>query len=1215
MKQFAEPSQAKHDTKSEQDKSIVDYMSQQESYSVRDFHEALDVYSRLPRDHEFSKYKETVTKIVGLAMVDVCQQSSLESVFDLYAGLPKELLHEEYLLNGLVALIDDAQPKVRSREERTEKFKTVLHRRQELLALIVNYPNSEFNNFYPRFSFDDRVVIFKSLERSGVDDRALAEFTFKDMDKLQADYPEVADRLFDLYRSYNSPALFDCFAFFKPKFEALPVRVKVEIFLASFRQVQYFPIFNEVFQTINLDSQDDFESFCSGVLAIDNRSGSNYLVALMADDRYCEPKVQQKLLPYIQRGLLAGDAHVVTNYLQTIDKNRFFKQEDRQAMGKLHEQIWEPVCERVLEQLTPEDKFHIYLRLARISDQDGTKEGLGEIPKILSASKLHSYVQTIVDDANRNTFGSNYKSIRFELKPERNDQSRCTRELFEESPAHVLTKNQPQPPEIMYELLKNIIKRGDAQAMVADFELHQLPEDKWPEVKPILFDAYLKHNPAKLLNQYKEFKAEFFALDSGDQRRLLAFGLDQLISPIIEILRDLGSAKPDFVTGFYQWQHDTYSRSSAVFAAAIAVGEPLVGVFITDQFARNRFGLLIDLLENNSKLNLRPYFPPVWFEKLSLLLAKYHDAFTGAQSDKVSEYIRNVVRNNCALLTDIDSLAILADFIVEFGLVKTPILMEYYFNIKNVDRGELSQLPVEQFNEDLTDIQHLQRRFREIRAKVISGDIPSPDQMTKFDYDILAVETKFYTSRWKRDYKKIDQMHREFAADQQAGRLLSLPQGYDAETIAVDQIEKTEVDVSLCAGEYLLLRRDLLRAEQLNENLDVDRFKTEVASAIDEEVDNLRSQSVPVGARQIHDKKIDALISCRQKILAGDNLDSILKTLIALESKMNVKGEFPPTSPFIRAIIFSKTLVHHSGFARIPDEIVNNDTPNSLGLKYFKDLIHNLVKEHIVLPAETWENVDQSKKIKAVLRQMAEYPDGEINEKLFSELKVLEAKQARYEEKQKKLAAAEAYFDSGLAPTRAEAGRLAKILAIPAISEVLRRQGERLLLEKAQVGIIPDRGFAGELSGYYGEACYTGIDNMLRIWPNVIPAKMVIDNKETDVREIIGSVLFIETIAVNGVKVLVVRAVNPRDEYLNRLKASSVCEKIFNLAAEYGRNRGCGLVLVSTADGTISNRTDIIKYVQAQYPATEQTIVPLQSPLDFNSYQIQNACVAVRTIK
>lgn len=676
-----------------------------------------------------------------------------------------------------------------------------------------------------------------------------------------------------------------------------------------------------------------------------------------------------------------------------------------------------------------------------------------------------------------------------------------------------------------------------------------------------------------------------------------------------EVLKDLEDIKAEFPDFKYEFKHRELvaGKSSFVTTPYEVLSASLGGGAMLDFFVKKghlaeyapdtvEAKLLAELNEENAvylfqNARLEHYHKLFASEAVAALeraVSKYQDPLTGLGNDKITPLFVFLARTQEVEFSD-HGIEQLAGFVENFGLEFTPKLFEYYRNIMALAQQEIDQLPEEQAELGLDSVEKIRDQLKIMREALISGEIPSPEEMTAFGYDVLAAETMFHTSRWRKQGKSIAEMHRRFVEAREAGRIPETPEEYQPTEIKVERISR-DYELSECDHQYQSMRTDLLAAYRLAQPEGLTDFRQEILSAIELERAELNYDAMLADALEKNaararplpeekmaaiiqiqfDKKVLAFTTFKEVVTTASNLDQILEALYQAEVQLGIKREHDMTTPFMRRILFFKATRAHSGFAEPLMELTAGDAINLDAVQFIRDLGQNVIKAHVLETADSQDYFGED----TLLGRTG--------------LKGKEAKAAKQMRQ-----------------------KLRRIVLMNKINETLARIEGDLIDQREKIAVIPDRGFVGELSGYYSEACFTRIDQMLENWPNVVPCKLVINPDDEQERRIIGGVLFIER-PEDGA--LVVRAINPRDSFLNSLQAESFCEQIMEVATEYAKKRGLKKVLVAGAAGTTSNRAKINDYIVRKYRRPEG-LVPLSSELNFNGYRIQNECYQTRDLE
>lgn len=577
----------------------------------------------------------------------------------------------------------------------------------------------------------------------------------------------------------------------------------------------------------------------------------------------------------------------------------------------------------------------------------------------------------------------------------------------------------------------------------------------------------------------------------------------------------------------------------------------------------NRFA--VQLTKNYNFDDYQKILSPEAFSALQKSTARFVEPLSGSDKDRVRPLLSTIAeKNDDFYATDAD-MEIFSSYLNTFGVQPTPKLYEYFSNIQKMQRGEINSLPDEQAKAGMDTVERIKDRLNAMRDKIINGDIPPSSEMTGFDYDILAVETAFHTGHFARAGKNIQEMHRKFEQGVESGKVKPLPQEYGPVTLKVERVKVNEANLESCQEEYGRYRSDIMEAEKLLKPEGLENMKKQILDAINAEINTLNISAGPdIRPERLaaQNKRRDTFTGGLADITRAGSIEEFTKTVLKLENNLGIKKETSYTTPYLRRALFAKTMADFSGFEQVNLSLSENEAPALEGLHYIRDIISNALKEHVLNEQE-----------------------------------------------------AEKYFSPDFVLTSKEISKLRKIFPTEKIQQALDSVEGDLEGKKDTVDMVPDRGFAGELAGYYSDACYTRLDNMLENWPNVIPCKFIRSREDDGAKELIGAVILIESISADDQPVLIIRANNPRDKYLDNMQAESFCSEVERAATEYAKKRGIGEVLAASKEGTASNRGKIKNYVGDRVKAGAN-IVNLKEPLAFNgvNYDIQNDCISVTEV-
>ncbi len=130
---------------------------------------------------------------------------------------------------------------------------------------------------------------------------------------------------------------------------------------------------------------------------------------------------------------------------------------------------------------------------------------------------------------------------------------------------------------------------------------------------------------------------------------------------------------------------------------------------------------------------------------------------------------------------------------------------------------------------------------------------------------------------------------------------------------------------------------------------------------------------------------------------------------------------------------------------------------------------------------------------------------------------------------------------------------------------------------------IPTKGVLRELAAYIGDSCYTPQEELLaEKHPNVTAVIMKQINRGSGEERFVGSSLLIDTTDTNGNRVVVIRALNPIENIINKLSVSDFYDQFTSyIKSAVGDDcTGVGIVIDNRAGGAATNRPLLFNYLK-----------------------------------
>jgi hypothetical protein len=160
---------------------------------------------------------------------------------------------------------------------------------------------------------------------------------------------------------------------------------------------------------------------------------------------------------------------------------------------------------------------------------------------------------------------------------------------------------------------------------------------------------------------------------------------------------------------------------------------------------------------------------------------------------------------------------------------------------------------------------------------------------------------------------------------------------------------------------------------------------------------------------------------------------------------------------------------------------------------------------------------------------------------------------------------------------------------------------------RSSLQFVPSRGLLLELSGHIGDACWASkYESIAKEFPNISALTFVRDPGSA-VERMVGSCLLIDTTdETTGEPVLVIRGINPIENYINKVKVDEFTEALTSYINTIAGGRKVAYVFDKQTGGATTNRPLFHNYFVNDFRAAHATGSPLKLPADttFNDYTL-----------
>jgi|GEM_PF-3934456 len=172
--------------------------------------------------------------------------------------------------------------------------------------------------------------------------------------------------------------------------------------------------------------------------------------------------------------------------------------------------------------------------------------------------------------------------------------------------------------------------------------------------------------------------------------------------------------------------------------------------------------------------------------------------------------------------------------------------------------------------------------------------------------------------------------------------------------------------------------------------------------------------------------------------------------------------------------------------------------------------------------------------------------------------------------------------------------------------------------KQEQITMVPAQGLLRIYSGRLGDSCHALLERELAEGQyQGLHAYAFVADKDSDKERFVGSVLFVETTTEDGDQtVLVVRANNPRENFIQSVDAKSFVKEVVAEAIAVAKRRGIDHVVIPAdeASKSNSNRPAVTMANEAWIKKGQEVSLVEEPETTFNGYPIWNAFGENKTV-
>lgn len=182
-----------------------------------------------------------------------------------------------------------------------------------------------------------------------------------------------------------------------------------------------------------------------------------------------------------------------------------------------------------------------------------------------------------------------------------------------------------------------------------------------------------------------------------------------------------------------------------------------------------------------------------------------------------------------------------------------------------------------------------------------------------------------------------------------------------------------------------------------------------------------------------------------------------------------------------------------------------------------------------------------------------------------------------------------------------------KLTSVRALDEALVRHQSQASVEAQQtLQIMPTRSFSMELSGHVADACWASqYDSMAEQFPNMTALMLKRGEDGSTNERLVGSAMLIETSDDQGEPVLLLRGINPIENYINKVQVSDFYNAMTSYCKSIAQRKGMkpAIVIDTQAGASGTNRPALHEYM-AKMKEYMSNVTVDQATTTFNGYDV-----------
>lgn len=530
----------------------------------------------------------------------------------------------------------------------------------------------------------------------------------------------------------------------------------------------------------------------------------------------------------------------------------------------------------------------------------------------------------------------------------------------------------------------------------------------------------------------------------------------------------------------------------------------------------------------------------------------------GYKKEEVIDLMLHFNENTNFSISDQNHVEIFVKYLNEFSLNESTSFFNEYLGLSQGDSPSMDGTYLGITDKGKIGLNQLRGKIRELNHKFITTPVFDAKKLeidfeNPIVYQYLQNLVRFEEGRWGSSYQNFGDVIIEFEKDRNNGEIEPLPQEY--------QNFSFQVELGLDEKEHPYVMTETALGKFLSLQSEIGHGLTAINHS--------------EGHNKYFQKELNRYLNEDIKLLQ-ESLD----------------GADESEKKFINKEIHARKELQEN-VAKNPDQIIKILLDYSVKNKINKSnhYVAQIIRQRLFSQSILSSGSNQKK-----LREVSAVNETAVDKKALSTLVELIGNEISQ------------HVIPELELTGKQKKKLSKILNTKALREEIRRVNEFHSGKFKEIETVFSRDMLAEFSGYYCDTCWTGQDDIMKNNDTLIGAAFVQNNV------LIGGSLFIESISEDGEKVLIIRGVNPRQNYITNLNPGSFVESFCDKLMDVAKARGCAKIVAPVKNtGALSNRPEILDYFDEKY--SKEPLVKLGKKEDFNDYNITSSCVTIREIK